>query len=103
MSQMVHGVLIETQRAAASRNKSGSCNRVSTTKKSYVMSRTDQFLSKIRDDPFRAAVMFGRHTFNQRRNLSNSHLPSLCSLFPSCISFRKHIAAECAFAPEKPD
>src|SRR6266576_3109989 len=78
-------------------------NRVAATKKSYVMSRTDQFLRKIRDDPFRPAVMFGRDTFNQRRNLCNSHLPSLCFPFPRYMSFLKHNAAKCAFAPKKPD
>src|SRR4026209_2741613 len=103
MGQVVHAALIETQRAAAPRNQSGSCNRVAACKKSYVMSRTDQFLRKIRDDPLRPAVMFGRDAFNQRRNLSNSHLPSLCSLLPKCKSFVKQITAECAFAPKKPD
>ena len=45
------------------------------------MSKIDQGIGEIADDPFRSAVSLRRYTFRQRGNLCNAHLASFFILF----------------------
>src|SRR5262245_13809963 len=77
----VFAALILPERPLAGRHKSRFRNGVAAGKQSDVVSGANQFLRKIRDDPFRSSVVFWRHTFDKRRNLSNSHVFfSLCEI-----------------------
>ena len=73
-----HGIFaafILPERPLARCDKPRICNRIAAGKQSHVVSDANQFLSKVRDDPFRPSVMFRRNALDEWRNLSNSHIP----------------------------
>ena len=71
-----HGIFapfILPQRPLARRNKPRICNRIAAGKESHIVSGANQFLSEVRDDPFRSSIVFRRYALDEWRNLSNSH------------------------------
>src|SRR5215813_11151261 len=92
-----HGIfaaLILPQRTFARRNKSCICNRIPAGKQSHIVSGANQFLSEVRDDPFRSSIVFRRHAFDKWRYLSNSHIPFL----PRGFRLRRHtVLGPCNF------
>src|SRR5204863_288414 len=69
--------------------------RITTCKQGYVMALTNQFLSKIRNDPFGPSIAFRRHTLGKRRYLCYSHI---VPLLPAAMRLSlRATEAECAF------
>ena len=60
----VFAALILSERTLARRNKPCICNRIAAGKQSYVVAGANQFLSEVRDDPFRPSIVFRRHAFD---------------------------------------
>src|SRR6266704_6781854 len=61
----IDAAIIQAKRPAARGNKPGSRRRITTCKQGYVMALANQFLSKIRNDPFGPSIAFRRHTLGK--------------------------------------
>src|SRR5438046_5556754 len=87
--------IIQAKRLVACGHKPGSRNRIPTCKQGYVVPLANQFLSKIRNDPFGPSITLRGHTLRERRYLCDSHI---VPLLPAAIRGSLRAAkAECAF------
>ena len=73
VGQFVDALVVQTQRALASRHQPRLGHRVSAREKRHLVTLVDQFLGEVRYNPFRTSVIFRRYAFKKRRHLSNSH------------------------------
>ena len=86
-----HGILaavVLTNRPPEWGDKPRICDRVAAREQSYILAAPNQFFSQIRDNAFGASIVFGRHTFDQRRNLSDSHFPPFCCEIQAPLTHR---------------
>jgi len=91
----IDAAIIQAKRPAARGNKPGSRRRITTCKQGHVVPLANQFLSKIRNDPFGTSIMLRGHTLRERRYLCDSHI---VPLLPAAIrGFLRAAKAECAF------
>ena len=72
------GERIETVRVGSQRSRAASDqfrvrDRIPAREQSHLVSEPDEFLGQIRDDAFRAPVLFRRHAFIERRDLRYLH------------------------------
>src|SRR6266568_5941703 len=74
----IDAAIAPAKRAAAWSNKPCSRHRVTACEQGHVVPLANQFLSKIRNDPFGPSILLWRHTLGKRRYLCDSHIvPSL--------------------------
>ena len=73
----IDAAIAQAKRAAARSNEPGSRYRVTACEQGHVVPLANQFLSKIRNDPFGPSILFWRHTLGKRCYLCDSHIVSL--------------------------
>src|SRR6266487_4564319 len=90
----IDAAIAQAKRAAAWSNEPRSRYRVTAREQSHVVPLANQFLGKIRNDPFGPSIMFRRHTLGKRRYLCDSHI---VPLLPGAIRLSlRATEAECA-------
>jgi hypothetical protein len=76
MRELIHALLIGSQRPAARRNELRRGHRIAARHERDVVTLPHEFLGEVRHDAFRTPITSGRYAFHERGDLSNPHTTS---------------------------
>ena len=79
MRHRLHTLGVEAQGARAGRHQTRLGDGIPAGKQGHLVALTDQLLGEVGDHALGAAVIWGRHTFEEQGNLSDPHRPGLLS------------------------